>query len=353
MPDLSPYNINSGRAFIPQCLQDNDFRAKGVLYGNNGGLWWAVVDPTRYALNVWKKTGDDDTAYGRTAGGLGAAAFTNGPMMDRYTKSEIKRMVIKQMLFDGIKWGVILAVVGLLFGGAGAIVGGIIGLVGGGILGYYAGRKRALEKWKPYGVVFGTKHGVSDPGLNYTNYVHLGRNGAGFDTYEVSDGNPAGGFLEIIGGLIPLVRHFTPMSATKGAATYHAEYAKLSQRAGLASWGLVPLNVDPSQVQLPQEWSGHVSLEDLVMLTEEDLVNIDLTSTTGDGSLMTGVLVVVGNPGANYMATAAGILAGIGTRDAVAMDGSDSVMMGAGGEFFFGPPPEVKQLIQIYGFYAG
>jgi hypothetical protein len=55
-----------------------------------------------------------------------------------------------------------------------------------------------------------------------------------------------------------------------------------------------------------------------------------------------------------YNPTIAGILVGIGARGAVAMDGSNSVMMGTRGSLFFprsGLGPD-KNRIQRYGFFC-
>ena len=84
MPKYSPYDITKdGSNFIPEVLNDIDFRRNGVLYGVNDGLYWAVVNPRRFPLYVWHKPIDNQIrAYAKTAQALGAVAFTNGPMME-------------------------------------------------------------------------------------------------------------------------------------------------------------------------------------------------------------------------------------------------------------------------------
>ena len=110
----------------------------------------------------------------------------------------------------------------------------------------------------------------------------------------------------------------------------------LASKSGMMAWALVPF-VAPMQ-RSPQD--GPLMADDWYM---------SLRATSKKG-----VLLAIGNPGANYNSTIAGILVGLGASDAVAMDGSSSVMMGAPGELFFpshGLGPD-KNRIQRYGFAA-
>jgi len=53
----------------------------GVAYGKDAMVAGAVVDPRMRRLQVWRK--QPGASYGDTATSLGAAVFTNGPMMGR------------------------------------------------------------------------------------------------------------------------------------------------------------------------------------------------------------------------------------------------------------------------------
>jgi hypothetical protein len=57
---------------------------------------------------------------------------------------------------------------------------------------------------------------------------------------------------------------------------------------------------------------------------------------------------VIGSRALNCEVVAARLCA-IGTRDAVAMDQSACIMMGAARQFVIGPPPLHRQDMQLYG----
>jgi hypothetical protein len=72
-----------GLLFVPNVLADPHFLAAGVANGRDHDCWWAVVDPLRHPLGVWKKRVPRLAVYGRSAQALEAAIFTNGPMMGK------------------------------------------------------------------------------------------------------------------------------------------------------------------------------------------------------------------------------------------------------------------------------
>jgi hypothetical protein len=72
-------------------LRDADFKADGWILGNDGDIWYAVLDPARHPLDVWKKKGAAD--YEATAEGLNSVVFTNGPQMDDPAGTFSKGMV--------------------------------------------------------------------------------------------------------------------------------------------------------------------------------------------------------------------------------------------------------------------
>lgn len=342
MVQFSSHNVKrDGKRFIPKILVDPVFKRNGVIYGKNGELYWSVIDPERHPLFVWPKTsGDLLLPYSNTIEPMGTVVFTNGPMMERFTKQQIKRNLrasagigavlggLLTGLFLGSKYGATLGPKGVL---AGAFLGALLGAFGGYILGGFL----MTNDWAPYGPVKGNQHGVADPGKNRNGELYrFGRNGNAFKNYKVEGGQGFGDFHEMIGGLIPILLGYNPMKTVPGP-NYNSQFALLAQRQGITAWGIIPL--------MP------TSTERTPGLGAQELKGIDL-SRPGKGPLK-GVIIAAGSQlrHTNDLGT---ILMKVGTKDAVAMDGSDSVMMGAGTQHFLNKPPTAKQRIQRYGFYC-
>ena len=357
---LSPQRPTSGPAFMPAVVSDPDFQQNGILYGNDQGLHWAVVDVDRRALFVWQKTwkGKDCDTYQESAKQLLVVVFSNGPMMYPPDKGMSKAwqfamriglVTIEGALAGGFAGAVagelIAALVGFLIGGpAGSIfaVGGsLIGLALGAGAGYEWVLGDLFCNSEPYGHVIGNKQGIKDDRNTDPELYCLGRSGKSFETYRVEHSEPSG-MVEAIGGLVPLVKNRAAMTSSANLPSgapdphYNRYYSMLASKSGMMAWALVPF-VAPMQ-RSPQD--GPLMADDWYM---------SLRATSKKG-----VLLAIGNPGANYNSTIAGILVGLGASDAVAMDGSSSVMMGAPGELFFpshGLGPD-KNRIQRYGFAA-
>jgi hypothetical protein len=349
----------SGRTFIPTVLGDQKFRSKGFLTGvSSARYFYVVIDPRRHPLYVWKKLGHEDDSYQKTARSLGAAAFSNGPMMDGFSPRQIAESLLKEFGY----WGLIAAfggallgaVICVLTGGAAcvlwAVLMGIAFGVSGGMLGVGLRLINILEGGIPFNVVVGTKHGINDPGNHINgNLVWFGRHtNVDFSSYVVGGGPPPNDLVEMNAGLIPLVRNFAALSNVPGASTYNQAYASLENAAGVVAWALIPLGTTPTIPPATAPSDAAVAGG----LTPADLTGVNLVMP-GDTTPLDGVLFVIGKGGTTLNPVVAGILQSIGARDAVAMDGSDSVMLGSGGESYVGTPvPFYKQHIQRYGFYC-
>jgi len=319
MTTFSRYDITTeGSQFIPNVVADNGFQANGVLYGHNDPWFWAVVDSTRHPLFVWQKSGSAD--YAASAETLGAVVFSNGPMMARFTAGgALVRIAVWTALGAGLG-----ALIGWAFGNP--RVGAAGGAAGAGVAAY----RTTWQGWEPLGPVHGRHQGIDDRGKRPSDpwLGMLGRKSRDpmmavpFSDYVTRQGSNDAGLDEVIAGLIPLVQGGAAMSSLAGAANYNQGYADLTRRfvAGIVGWGLVPL--------APALWK------------------------TGD-EMSRGVLVAAGTNRRGFNGLLAGIFVSIGVSDAVAMDGSNSVMLGEGVSQFWSTPPDFKQRIQRYGFYCG
>jgi len=352
------YAMN-GRQFLRQVLSHNKFRRQGFLTGAEpNGSYYVVVDPNRHSLAVWGQRFliSRKRPYEDSAKALGAVVFSNGPQMELPTFSAMLKSWVRKI---GI-WAAAGAVIGLSVGAIlMAISGGsalpiIISVLSGGLSGA-AGRAlvEVLRGGVPYGVVRGSKHRIFERGMGYNgSLAHFGRSGAAFRTYDSALGNAPRGMSEVMGGLIPLIIDFTLMSSTSGTPNFNEHFFKLSNHAGCVAWALVPLGVnnpprsdlDPSQLVTP--------------VSDSDLSGVNLTMP-GASQPLDGLVVVVGKYALAFAVAAQTMLASIGARDAVAMDGSDSVMLGSGTTLFpiypggNGSPALIKNWIQKYGFYMG
>ncbi len=368
MPKYSPYNITTdGSNFIPKVLKDLDFRKDGVLYGENDGLYWAVVNPKRFPLCVWHKPVDNQIrAYAKTAQALGAVAFTNGPMME--PPAGWSPMGATAAYYLGWILGIPIGMVAGGFAGAwqlgklasflgtlgkfAGLIGAIGGAIGGGLAamwwGHWIVAKVLFRGGMPFGHVHSTRAGVHDTRSSetYTGPLYyLGRDTTAFSSYRIAP-VPTPVLTEVIGGLIPLVVGFVPRSAVLGPA-FHQGYADWVKTDGISCWGLIPFGAGS---QMSEGW-----LESVDLVMPDDPILLDgVLLAVGHGprtsfKLLTKALVkLFGAPA--YMGSLATILTSIGTRDAVVMDGADSVMFGAKSEIMVGPPPADKDVWQIYGF---
>jgi hypothetical protein len=346
MPNFSGYDITTlGNQFIPKVLADTVFKNNGVLYGDNDDLYWAVVNPNSHPLFVWAKKGNNKIgAYAAAAIKLGAVVFTNGPMMEN--PSSLSAIWSYSFFYFLYAVFTVLSVIagyvvgGLMLGPITAIGGAFGGFLAGIVWGRWVAAKIIFQGAAPMGHVHGNRESVNDTRVDHPELYYLGRNLDDFSSYKVGPA-PTPSMKEVIGGLIPLVLNFAPRTSTPGP-NFHQSYANWTKSDGFTAWGLVPIDASnpilSSYHQQPTEGGG-------------------------GSEVLTGVIVAVGHdvrwfshlqlalrgPPA-IMAKLAPILASIGTRDAIVMDGGDSVMIGDGSEFMVGPPPPEKDVWQEYGF---
>jgi hypothetical protein len=345
-----------GRSFIPTVLQHQRFRNTGFLRGDSAvGYHWVVLDPRRHPLYVWKEQFHlshvlEEEHYQQTAFGLNAAAFSNGPMMEYPRFMDLVKTLLKKIgawTLAAVLGATIVA--GLITGGLGLPV--LVAALAAGGSGIVAGIIRAILDWTrggvPFGFVKGDRHWVDDAGMGYNGeLVSFGRGSTtAFSSYSLTRGHAPAGYEEGIGGLIALVIGYAAQTATAGP-NYNKPFSDLSAKGGIASWALIPLG-DTST-------TSHAAIPDIDgatsgPLTADELRGIDLVMP-GDTTPLDGVIMVAGKR--TGFGEIAGYYASIGARDAIALDGSDSVMVGSGSTSYLGPLPWYKDGIQKYGFFA-
>ena len=360
-------------------LADQRFVAKGYLTGlSSNGDYWVVLDPNRHPLRVWQKrqgalsyifsnlrglfTNTPMTLahpwfwtlwsyrYEANARALGAAAFSNGPMMEIPAPFQVGRLLIKHVglwtIISALGAGIATAIVsGNL--SLSLLVGGLAGMAGGALGGIQQAVIEAAKLLVPYGFVKGQAAGIDDPGMGYNgNLVCFGRGpSTAFSSYRLTPGKSAAGYAEAMGGLIPLVINHVPSSNLKGIG-YNPAFANLIAKIGISGWGLIPLAAAP--VPPPDGWPGGEVFHG--PYRPEELDGVDLCMPDCDEEL-DGLIIVAGSGTGG--ASLANCFATIGVRDGVAMDGSDSVMVGSKSESYLGDMPWYKDVIQRYGFCCG
>ena len=297
-----------GRSFIPSVVGHPAFCSVGVAYGRApGGARWAVVDPQRHPLTLWGRPARAGWAYGRTAGGLDAVLFTNGPMMGKRLPGG-RKLTMSRVPIDFALWTIAGAVAGGRLAGAPRSA---LGRVSGAVAGVVLVWGRTFTGWEPCGRVHGTAAGIEDSrDFDHEGQRHawFGRNGRDFASYRIDNGDLPAGVEEGMGGLILLVKDHRVVDRRPDEPGYRRDFAELATKKGVVAWGLVPIDA-------------------------------------GSG---TGVLVVLGGRRLDAAGVAAAMKS-IGARDAVATDQSGSILMGAGRTFLLRRPALPRQCMQVYG----
>ncbi|MEO8289051.1 MAG: hypothetical protein ABI670_21790 [Chloroflexota bacterium] len=320
MPRLLKADLeHDGIAFVPKSVSDPRFQAEGVAWGSSRDCWWAVVDPEAHPLYIWRKSGRGITAYGRTALSCNATVFTNGPMMGkRY--SPARKVTKRSVVWEFARWASAGAIGGLA---AGSVLQSRraygIGCIAATGLGVANAWRNTFTNWVPCGTVRSRNSAVHDrQDFDNEGRTHswFGRFSTDFASYGIGQGDLPAGVLEGLGGLIRLISDFSVASKRPGDVAFNGDFAQLSQKKGIAAWGLIPLN-------------GHLD-------------------TSSASSAAGGVIIVIASRNINAE-EAADRLCRIGTRDAVAMDQSGCTMMGIQQQFMVGPPPPHRQAMQLYG----
>jgi hypothetical protein len=171
-------------------------------------------------------------------------------------------------------------------------------------------------KWRPFGPVISGSQ-VLHPGVG-NNKSYFGRTGEGhFSDYVIAD-DPATG-KEAVGGLVRI--------CANGGVVTSADTGTLGQAIGICAWGLCPLSPIPTD-----GW-----------LTEKPYID------GNESDELDGLLVVAGSDQQGFNAWLATGMLAVGVTEAVATDGSDSVLMGWGQTAKI-RPGFIKDSIQRWGF---
>lgn len=174
-------------------------------------------------------------------------------------------------------------------------------------------------QWRPYGrVISGSRILHAGTGNDKS---FFGRTGAGhFTDYVITSGRAVG--IEAIGGLVRIV--------ARGGVVTSGDTQSLGQAIGICAWGLCPIAPVPTD-----GW-----------VTEVPYIDKDT------GKALDGLIVVAGSNQGGYNAWLATAMLGVGVKEAVATDGSDSVIMGWGNTLKI-PCSTIKDEIQRWGFCCG
>jgi hypothetical protein len=310
--------IQDAAAFLATATAHPAFHADGVLGGAGRQCQWFVVDPDRHPLHVWRRR-PGVSSYAGTAVDLGAAVFSNGPMMGRRLPGvgKLTRSRVGLLLAGGTAVGTVggIAAAGAARSadvavparsGAAALLGAVAGVAAG----YAAG----FTRWVPCGGVRGAAAGIED-GRDFdgegTRHAWFGRRDRAFASYAIGDGDLPSDVAEGMGGLIALVRDHRVVDGPPGHPAHRRDFEELSDKPGVVAWGLAPVG----------------------------------------GSAGGGVLMVFGGRRLTA-AQAAQALQAVGARDAVATDQSGSVLLGSGEQLRLPRPTPPRQSMQTYGLYC-
>jgi hypothetical protein len=299
--------VRHGREFLDRVQRDATFQAAGVLGQCNRGSAWFVVDPVQHPLFVWGQHPPGLMAYAEAARALGAAVFSNGPMMGKRFGKRWK-LGRRTALVECGFWPLIGAATGLALGRRWLIrlALSLPGAALGGVLAW----QRVFTGWVPCGTIRGAHHEIDDRrdfDEEGRDHAWFGRTGVKFESYHIGTGNPPPDILEGAGGFIRLLRNGAPPAIDAAETGYDRDFAGLRHKRGVVAWGLAPLD------------------------------------HRGDGAL-----VILGSDVDNASAAAV-TLSRIGVRDAVATDQRSMIMLGSGSRILIGPPAPHRQTIQQYG----
>jgi hypothetical protein len=313
LPEVPGDPARDGAAFVSLVTRHPAFQAAGSARGGGIGCRWALVDPERHPLHVWKRSAPVCWSYARTARTLGATLFTNGPMMGKRL-ARTGKVTRTRVPAEFLGWVAAGAGLGAGLAGLprrrGRWLGGTVGSAAGALVAW----RRSFTGWVPCGLVVGQAGRIDDRrdfDGEGARHAWLGRFGIDFASYQIGDGELPSDVAEGMGGLIRLLHDYQIVGRRKGEPHYDRDFAELAAKKGVVAWALVP---------------------------------------TGDRH-DAGVVLVLGGRMLDA-ASAASLLHGIGARDAAATDQSGSVMMGSGNLCILPTPSLLRQSMQVYGLYC-
>ena len=243
---------------VPSVLTDQVFQSTGIYTGNDAGVFYAVIDPRRHNISVWRKTQQNPHVAGRdyriSAIRLGSHFFTNGPMM----APPIGNGRFAQVFF-------------IIF----------------------------PFPWRPFDrVISGGRLIAVGKGITKSFFSRIGQ--GSFASYTIGYGRLPPGINEGLSGLVRLVAN--------GAIVNDADTPGINGAVGIASWGLCPITPVPTD-----GWSSEVPYFD-----------------EADEDVLDGLIIAAATQNLGFNAWMAMGMKTVGCTEAVAMDGSDSVICGTG-----------------------
>ena len=315
MPSL----VNDGVKFFPNVLRTRVFQENGILFGQEpggkpgyeckGNVCWAVIDPRKHKLYIWQKT---QPYFPDSAVKLGASVFTNGSF-NLYSGG--RTGATAHILYD-------LEVVGLWaeFGGIGVLTQqdayqSELGLL----------KRKYFGDSVAQGYIYGNREHIVETKNSRPHQHYFGRRADRFfPDYEINEGDPPP-IAEFIGGLFRTVENYDIGSDSQDAH---------KQSNDFGYWGLAPLSIQDKDLK---EGSIESALEELQNYDRQH--NPDLSACLG-------VLITVFYGGNTQ--ELAKILISARVKDAVRIDGSDSILFGHGAEILVGKDDEMSDAKKLY-----
>lgn len=312
-----PSIVNDGPRFFPNVLKDQTFQREGVLFGMDPGgqigLHWAVVDPRKHKLYVWEKDGYDFLQH---ATGLGASVFSNAAFNEYLGGT---REVSTWNVMTGTLGAIISAAWRLTWQTATSVDPQAVQDAVQHVESTYVRLSR--ENWgggQAHGYIIGGREGIDIRDVSRAQQSFFGRRtGRFFADYVIQRGDTEG-VVEGIGALFRSVENYAPVDPQVDGI-------------GAGFWGLAPL--DDPQLQ-------EARIEDAI---EDYLAHEEFgRAHTVDGLIITAF---------HWGPVIDTLLAGIRVRDAVRVDGNDSILLGHGTSVAVGAEmPDYKRLLQRWGY---
>jgi len=330
-------------------LSDPDFATRGYIWGSDGHMtycfanpdkvrfeifrksfWWrylllAWVPPVLYWALIWPRH------YTRSAKAQPASVVTNGPMMHlplNMGPNGLRAVLLVAWLLPVVLCALVGSLLGTIpLGPLGSAAGWLVGA----LVGAIAGLSTAVVAFwvvgwlcYPYGAVQGPG-GLGESAAADDGTFYFGRSGTAFASYAIGPDNPPPALTWASGGLTPIVVGGAPASVLGGWKGQN--YLDLMLRAPeLVVWALVTWDLGKEPI--------------LELAIESQSYHYGATPPNG-------VIVVAGTD--TWSTTDTADLITQRAVDAVATDGSTSVLLGSSGELVL-EPTEGKDVIERYGF---